>query len=172
MMKASAPAFPAPPGRGGTPPAADNDPASIQLAMRLKVQNRQITEAEHVIARIMAPSQLNALKTPRPAFAQTVPIADRNPRSIMFVIANAYYDALVLGDGELAPFADDCGRRENGMHTAGVGRPADAPPTPAGFGGTPTDCAGQLTARAMTYIGSIDFRRIWIADEEKGLVFA
>ena len=24
----------------------------------------------------------------------------------------------------------------------------------------------------MTYIGSIDLRRIWIADEEKGLVFA
>jgi hypothetical protein len=171
MMKASPVAFPAPPGRGGAPPA-DNGPASIQLALRLKVENRQITEAEHVIARIMAPSQLNALTTPRPAFARTVPVADRNPRSIMFVIANAYYDALVLGDGELAPFADDCGRRENGMHTAGVGRPADAPPPPAGFGGTPTDCAGQLTARAMTYIGSIDLRRIWIADEEKGLVFA
>jgi hypothetical protein len=58
------------------------------------------------------------------------------------------------------------------MHTAGAGRPADAPPPPGGFGGTPTDCAGQLTARAMTYIGSIDLRRIWIADEEKGLVFA
>ena len=172
MMKASSAAFPAPPGRGGAPPAADNGPATIQLALRLKVQNRQITEAEHVIARIMAPSQLNALKTPRPAFERTVPAADRNPRSILFVIANAYYDALVLGDGELAPFADDCGRRENGMHTAGVGRPTDAPPPPAGFGGTPTDCAGQLTARAMTYIGSVDLRRIWIADEEKGLVFA
>jgi hypothetical protein len=172
MMKASAAAFPAPPGRGGAPPAAETGPADIQLALRLKVQNRQITEAEHVMARIAAPNQLNALKTPRAAFTRTVPQAERNPRSIMLVIANAYYDALVLGDGELAPFADDCGRRENGMHTAGVGRPADAPPPPAGFGGTPDDCAGQLTARAMTYIGSIDLRRIWIADEEKGLVFA
>jgi hypothetical protein len=172
MMKASAAAFPAPPGRGGAPPAAETGPANIQLALRLKVQNRQITEAEHVIARIAAPSQLNALKTPRAGFMQTVPKAERNPRSIMLVIANAYYDALVLGDGELAPFADDCGRRENGMHTAGVGRPADAPPPPGGFGGTPSDCAGQLTARAMTYIGSIDLRRIRIADEEKGLVFA
>ena len=137
MMKASAAAFPAPPGRGGAPPAAETGPASIQLALRLKVQNRQITEAEHVIARIAAPSQLNALKTPRAAFMQTVPKRERNPRAIMLVIANAYYDALVLGDGELAPFADDCGRRENGMHTAGVGRPADAPPPPGGFGGTP-----------------------------------
>jgi hypothetical protein len=172
MMKASAAAFPAPPGRGGAPAAPDNGPADIELALRLKVQNQQITEAEHVIARIAAPSQLSALRTPRAAFAKTVPKAERSPRSIMLVIANAYYDALVLGDGELAPFADDCGRRENGMHTAGVGRPADAPPPPPGFGGTPDDCAGQLTARAMTYIGSIDLRRIRIMDEEKGLVFA
>jgi len=172
MMKASPNAFPAAPGRGGLPPVSNAEPAMIQVALRLKVQNRQITEAEHVIARISAPSQLNALKTPRPAFSQTVPAGERTPRPFMFLIANAYYDALVLGDGQLAPFADDCGRRENGMHTAGVGRPADAPPPPAGTGGTPTDCAGQLTARAMTYIGSIDLRRIWIADEERGLVFA
>jgi hypothetical protein len=172
MMKASGSAFPAPPARGNAPAPDPNAAADVQLALRLKVVDRKITEAEHVIARIGAPSQLNALKTPRAAFSQTVPKADRNTRGVMLVIANAYYDALVLGDGELAPFADDCGRRENGMHTAGAGRPADAPPPPAGFGGTPTDCAGQLTARAMTYIGSIDLRRIWIADEEKGLVFA
>jgi len=172
MMKASGAAFPAGPARGNTPQPDPNAPADIQLALRLKVVDRKITEAEHVIARIAAPSQLNALKTPRAAFMRDVPKADRNARGIMFVIANAYYDALVLGDGQLAPFADDCGRRENGMHTAGAGRPADAPPPPAGFGDTPTDCAGQLTARAMTYIGSIDMRRIWIADEEKGLVFA
>ncbi len=174
MMKASSTAFPPGPARGNAPAPDPNAPANIQLALRLKVVNRQITEAEHVIARIDAPSQLNALKTPRPAFFKDVPKSERYPRSIMFVIANAYYDALVLGDGELAPFADDCGRRENGMHTAGVGRPADAPPPPGGAAasGMPTDCAGQLTAKAMTYIGSIDFRRIWIADEEKGLVFA
>ena len=173
MMKAAASAFPAPAGRGAPPAGADpNAPVDIQLALRLKVVDKTITEAEHVIARIAAPNQLNALKTPRAAFFQTVPTAERSPRGIMLVIANAYYDAIVLGNGELAPFADDCGRRENGMHTAGVGRPADAPPPPAGFGDTPSDCAGQLTARAMTYIGSIDLRRILIADGEKGLVFA
>jgi hypothetical protein len=109
-----------------------------------------------------------------------VPQAERMPRSWMFLVANAYYDSLVLGDGELTPFADDCGRRENGMHTAGVGRPAPTgPPRAGGPGGPPgggpqlpTGCAEQLTARAMTYIGSIDLRRIWIADEERGLVFA
>ena len=173
MMKASASAFPAPAaGRGAPASSTDpNAPADIQLALRLKVVNRQITEVEHVIARITAPSQLNALKAPRAAFMQTVPKSERNPRNILLLIANSYYDALTQNNGELAPFADDCGRRENGMHTAGVGRPADAPPPPGGFGDLPTDCAGQLTSRAMSYINSIDLRRIAIADEEHGLVF-
>jgi hypothetical protein len=172
MMKAAASAFPAPAGRGAPAPGSDPDaPADIQLALRLKVVNKRITEAEHIIARIGAPSQLNALKTPRAAFFQTVPKAERNPRNILLLIGNSYYDALTQNNGELAPFADDCGRRENGMHTAGVGRPSDAPAPPAGFGDLPNDCAGQLTSRAMSYINSIDLRRVWIADEEHGLVF-
>ena len=171
MMKAAGSAFPPPPPRGNAPARDPNAPADIQLALRLKVVNRQITEAEHVIARIDAPSQLAALKRPRAAFMQTVPKAERNPRNILLLIGNSYYDALTQNNGELAPFADDCGRRENGMHTAGVGRPADAPPPPAGFGDIPNDCAGQLTSRAMSYINSIDLRRIWIADQERGLVF-
>ena len=180
MLKANLPA--PPPRGGGAGPAAPapTGPSNVQLALRLKVVNRQITEAEHVFARIDAPAQIAALQTPRPALLATVPPAERTPRSTMFLIANAYYDSLVLGDGELTPFADDCGRRENGMHTAGVGRPAPiGAPRAGGPGGPPgggpalpSGCAEQLTARAMTYIGSIDLRRIGIADEEKGLVFA
>jgi len=171
MMKAQGSAFPAPPPRGGGPGPDPNAPADIQLALRLKVEKKKITEAEHLIARISAPSQLNALKTPRPAFSKVVPDAQRNKRNILLLIGNAYYDALTQSNGELAPFADDCGRRENGMHTAGVGRPADATP-PAGVGNLPNDdCAWQLTSRAMSYINSIDLRRVTIADEEHGLVF-
>jgi hypothetical protein len=170
MMKASASAFPAPPARGGAAQPPDSGPAEIQLALRLKVQNRQITEAEHLVARIVAPSQLNALEKPRPAFARAVPPAERSPRWLMLLIGNSYYDALVQSNGQAAPFAEDCGRRENGMHTAGAGRPADAPPPPAGFG-PPQGCAEQLDSRAMSYINSIDLRRVVIADEEKGLVF-
>src|SRR5207245_8654193 len=81
--------------------------------------------------------------------------------------------------------ADDCGRRENGMHTAGAGAPPP-PPSGAGRGNAPgagepgggpgggrgpQGCAEQLTSRAMSYIRSIDLRRVWIADEEHGLVF-
>jgi hypothetical protein len=53
------------------------------------------------------------------------------------------------------------------MHTAGVGAPPNAP-TPFG---PVQGCAEQLDSRAMSYITSIDLRRVWIADEERGLVF-
>ena len=173
MMKASASAFPAPPGRGGAPAAADTGPAAIQLALRLKVQNRQITEAEHIIARIANAGQLANLQTPRPGLLATVPPAERSPRNLMLLIGNSYYDSIVQSDGDATPYADDCGRRENGMHTAGVGAPPPvpgAPPGPGGFG-PPQSCYENMRSRVLSYITSIDLRRVWIADEEKGLVF-
>jgi hypothetical protein len=151
------------------PPPDPPGPAAVQLALRLKVENRQITEAEHLIARITSPNQLANLQTLRPGLLAPVPARERSPRNLMLLIANSYYDAIVQSDGTVAPFADDCGRRENGMHTAGAGRPANAPPGPGG--GPPQGCAEQLTARAMSYIRSIDLRRVWIADEETGLTF-
>jgi len=146
----------------------------VQLALRLKVDNQKVTEAEHLYAVITAPSQLANLQTPRPAFFATVPPAERSKRTILLLIGNAYYDALEQSNGEAAPFAADCGRRENGMHTAGAGappRPANAPAGGTGFGFPIQGGAEQLDSRAMSYITSIDLRRVWIADEEKGLVF-
>ena len=64
-------------------------PVVVQLALRLEIENRQITEAEHVFARIEAPAQIAALQTPRPALLATVPSAQRTPRSSMLLIANA-----------------------------------------------------------------------------------
>jgi hypothetical protein len=169
MMKAD---VPPPPARAGGPPPAPGPPA-VQLALRLKVENQKITEAEHLYAVITAPSQLASLQTPRPAFFATVPPAERSKRNILLLIGNAYYDALEQSNGQAAPFAADCGRRENGMHTAGAGSPpraANAPGTGPGFGPI-QGCAEQLDSRAMSYITSIDLRRVWIADEERGLVF-
>ena len=174
MMKASPTAFPAPPGRGGAPAPAETGPANIQLALRLKVQNRKITEAEHIIARIgSGTAQLANLQTPRPALLATVPPAERSTRGVMLLIGNAYYDSIVQSDGDAVPYADDCGRRENGMHTAGAGAPPPlpgAPPGPSGFG-PPQPCREQMFSRGLSYITSIDLRRVWIADRETGLVF-
>jgi hypothetical protein len=173
MMKANLGPAPPGPNLGNTPPPPQTGPVEVQLALRLKVQKRQITEAEHIYARITAPNQIANLQTPRPAFSATVPVAERSPRDLLLLIGNSYYDAIMQSDGEASPFADNCGRRENGMHTAGVGAPPPQPGARAGGpGGFPIQgCAEQLTSRAMSYITSIDLRRVWIADEERGLVF-
>jgi len=102
---------------------------------------------------------------------------------VLLLYAHGYYDALEQSDGKAVPFADDCVRREGGMHTAGP-RPAAAgapPATAPSAGQGPTSaqasgmgsmtCAAQLDTRFMSYIESINLRRVWIADEEKGLVF-
>jgi len=155
----------------------------IQVAVRLKVQNRQITEAEHLIWTNINANSLANLTTPRPGLLATVSAAERLPRDVLLLYAHGYYDASEQSDGKAVPFADDCVRREGGIHTAGP-RPAaaGAPPTTAPAAGQgPTSaqgsgmgsmtCAGQLDTRFMSYIESINLRRVWIADEEKGLVF-
>jgi hypothetical protein len=82
----------------------------------------------------------------------------------MLVIAQTYYDAIVLNDGDATLFADECERRENGMITAGGEGESF-------FGGPRLGCNEQLDTRAMSYIDSIDLRRVWIADEVTGLAF-
>jgi hypothetical protein len=203
----------------------------VELALRLKVRNRQIVEAEHLMATITADSQLANLQMPRSGLLSPVPASDRLPREILLLFAHGYYDALEQSDGHAVPFADDCVRRENGMQTAGP-RPAGAPatpargaapvgtqPAPAGgrAGGAPAAtprpgangggrdnggdeiggraltladipgsqrggglpgatgpaqlCGPQLDTRRMSYIDSLDLRRVMIADPENGLVF-
>jgi len=165
---------PAPAGRAGGPPVPPG-PYAVQLALRLKVVNRRITEAEHIYATIVAPNQIANLQTVRAPLLADVPPAQRSPRDLMLLIGNSYYDALMQSDGSASPFAADCGRRENGMHTAGVGGPARPTPppgiTPPPGGFQIQGCAEQLDSRAMSYITSIDLRRVRIADEQTGLVF-
>jgi hypothetical protein len=171
MIKAN---VPTPPARAGGPPPSP-PPYAVQLALRLKVENRRITEAEHIYATITASSQIANLQTVRAPLLADVPAAERTPRDLMLLIGNSYYDALMQSDGSVSPFAADCGRRENGMHTAGVGGPA-RPTPPPGIEAPPggfriQGCAEQLDSRSMSYITSIDLRRVKIADPQKGLVF-
>ena len=168
MLKVSGNA-PGAPARGAVPvstPAVPPD-RDVQLALRLKVVNSRITEAEHIMATIGANAIAN-LQTPRPALLAAVPQEQRTPRQFMLLIANAYYDSIVQSDGDAVPYADDCGRRENGMQTAGAGAP---PGGGGGFGGPLQSCRDQIFSRGLSYITSIDLRRVWITDEEKWLVF-
>lgn len=141
----------------------DSDAPAL-LALRLKVEDGEITEAEHVVARDLGPSNLANLETPRPGLLETVPEAERLPRELMLILGGSYYDSIEQSDGEASLYADDCERRENGIVTAGG--------EGTGFDGEPRlGCAEQMDTRVFTYIDSIDLRRVWIADEETGLVF-
>jgi hypothetical protein len=136
----------------------------IQLGLRLKVENNVITEAEHLVVRSFNGNSLDNLKTLRPGLLTEIPAAQRSPREVLLAIGMTYYDSIEQSSGDATLFADDCERRENGMITAGgVG---------AGLDGQPRQgCHAQMDTRTFTYIDSIDFRRVWIADPVTGLVF-
>ncbi len=136
----------------------------IQLALRLKVDNGRIVEAEHLVVRNLSANSLANLQTPRPGLLAEVPPGERLARELMLTVASSYYVALEMDAGDATPFADDCERRENGMITAGGGG--------IGRGGAPRlGCHAQLDTRSISYIDSIDLRRVWIADEVTGLAF-
>ncbi len=139
----------------------------IELALRLKIRNGKITEAEHLIARNLMARNLANLKTPRPGLLATVPPDQRIPRDQMLKIGASYYEALVTADANHAPFADDCVRHENGMQTTG-----NPPPAKPGFGTLGAmGCERQLHTHTFDYIKRIEPRRVEIADPQTGLVF-
>lgn len=139
----------------------------IQFGLRLKLQNRKIAEAEHLIARNLPEASLKNLQTPRPGLLATVPPAERTPRERMLKIGYSYYTALVSANGQAAPFADDCLRHENGMQTTG-----NPPPKTPGMGTMGAmGCRDQINTHTFDYITRIEPRRVEIADPETGLVF-
>jgi hypothetical protein len=148
----------------------------VLLALRLRVQNRLITEIEHVVARDLNETGLKNLVSPRAGLLEDVKPADRLPRQELLRIANAYFDSIVQNSSKLAPFADDCERRENGMVASGdraVVRPAAATVgNNAAARIAALSCAQAIDARALSYVTGIDLRRMPVADEQRGLVFA
>jgi hypothetical protein len=136
----------------------------IQLGLRLKVENGEITEAEHLVVRNLNESSLANLQTPRPGLLAEVPREKRLARELMLAVGMTYYDSIEQSSGDASLYANDCERRENGMITAGG--------EGIGFGDLPRQgCHDQMDSRVFTYIDSIDLRRVWIADEVTGLVF-
>ncbi len=156
----------------------ERDKALI-IALRLKVVNGQITEIEHVLARNLRPDAVKNLANPRPEFVTALPTANRLPRQQMVNIADSYFEAIEHADGKLAPFADDCVRRENGGQTTHNAKPV---PWPVPLGSKQADeamaylgtlsCSDQLDTHVMDFITRLWPRRHEIVDEEIGLVFS
>lgn len=139
----------------------------ILAAIRLKIEGKQIVEAEHLVT-TARPENLVRLQVPRPGIMAEIPADKRLDHDALINLGLSYYDALDDNDGTLTPFAADCLRHENGMITAGAG--AGAGPNNAGTAPIARDCEGQLTSKVMSYIDSIDNRRVFAADPVTGLV--
>lgn len=142
--------------------------APALLALRLQVDKGRVVAAEHLLARGLQESQLANLQAPRAGLLAEIPAAARKSRAELLAIAYTYYDAVDLNQGSLAPFADDCVRRENGWQTS-TNEPRGSADAMAILG--ELGCSAQLDTGAMAYIDVIDNRRVFIADPVTGLVF-
>jgi len=125
------------------------------LALRLKVENRRVSEAETVVVRSARTFDLmEKAGSPDPVMLTTVPEAQRLPRGQLTAIANQYFEAIEQGNGKVAPFHADCNRFENGMRTSG-----------------PLGCSAQLDTQIFNYISRIAPRRFLVVDSERQIVF-
>jgi hypothetical protein len=149
------------------------------IALRLKVVNGLITEIEHVLARGLRAETVKNMAAARPEFVTPLPQGRRLPRQQMVNIADSYFEAIEHANGKLAPFADDCVRRENGGQTTHNSKPV---PWPVALGSKQADdamayigtlsCSDQLDTHVMDFITRLWPRRHEIVDEELGIVFS
>ena len=143
------------------------------LGARLKIVDGKITEIDHlVIDAVKHPLNPN-MEKPRPGLIQPLNPSERVPRDQMLEIANSYYEAIVQDNGEIAPFADECQRRENGGTTANYKEEtSEEVPDDDFLIFRKMKCSEQLSTGVMAYITNINRRRFIAVDEEMGLVFA
>lgn len=154
----------------------------IALAVRLKIENRKITEIETVINRNggggpprgggaapMGPAELlEAMGKPDAAFTETVPAGERVSRDALVAAANKYFDSIEKGSADAAAFDKDCNRVENGAQvTNNPSRPAaNLTWNPWALG-----CAEQIDTKIFSSFQRVYPRRFPVVDEERQLVF-
>jgi hypothetical protein len=143
-------------------------------SVRLKVVNGKITEIDHLVVHSDGKKPLNPnMSQVRPALLERLPKLERVPRDKMQKIANSYYDAIVRDNGKVAPFADECQRRENGGISANDQTQTPEEAKKDDFSAyRKMTCSDQLSTGVMSYITDINRRRVFAVDEEMGLVFA
>jgi hypothetical protein len=157
------------------------------VTVRLRVENRKITEAEWYIARpndpgLSGPRQpgrppaniLNAeylIANPPPD--RVVPRAQRLTRTELVAVVDSYFDAITSHDGSVALTHPGCGRAENGTPApAGRFLPPIAPARPPAAGAAPAaantnDCVSGL---ANFNLSMVVARRVPLIDEEAQMV--
>ncbi len=143
------------------------------MGMRLRVQLGRITEIETTYYRQGGggPNNIAGLDTgqPEPLWFDTIPQAQRVSRAQLIATANMYFAGLENNDGKgVYPFADDCDRIENGIHTTNnVTLSPNAP-----FNAFAMTCMAQFKSGYYAVVTRIHHRRFPLVDEERGIVWA
>jgi hypothetical protein len=150
------------------------------VTVRVRVENRKVTEAEWLIARKNNPglNGLNAAGQPSGNFFDPDQLAGNPPpekpaakevrstREAMIAATNSYFDGITTHDGSIIMAHPGCDRTENGNKVTGKGRaPASAKADPAAV----NDCTSNL---ANINVQLVAARRFPVVDEEAGVVLA
>ena len=160
---------------------------SAIVTVRVKVDRRQIAEAEWYLARKGDPG-LNGPQQPgqpagnffdpdnlasNPPPERTVPKSDRLSREALIGITNSYFDGITTHDGTIIQAQQGCARTENGNTVTGRalgarGGAAAAPATGRGAGAV-SDCTSGLETINIQLVAA---RRYPVVDEDAQVVLA
>ena len=138
------------------------------LALRIKVENDQITEVESVVNRL--PDMAKPFGDPEqlfhdPEFNEVLPPEQRRSRERLIAVADGYFNTVELNDGVVfTPFTEDCARVENGVRTTGGGG--------AGSAQYADGCEDQFKLGIFRINKRIRERRYPLVDVERGVVVA
>jgi len=163
---------------------ADGD--LVAIALRLKIVNGLITEAEQLVTRAEgggpggaggAGGSIERLGAPNPLWSEVIPEANRLSREAYIEITNKYYTGMQQNDGQwdYSFFADTCHRLENGTPTTNVplreGQTKPDPKTSTSYS-TNWGCREQFESGLLHFVHRIRDRRFFAVDRERGIVFA
>ena len=172
------------------------DPAlAVIIALRLKVQNRQITEIENMVVRdANQATRLENRGRPDQLFLDALPATQRASRADLIRVANLYYLGVQRNDGKgTYPVAPDCERVQNGIQTThnpnalaefnpppapgrggakGKQAPPPPPPPAAVVELLSKGCLEQFRSGYWNYVTRVRDRRFVAVDRERGIVLA
>jgi hypothetical protein len=163
---------------------ANNNPegSGSALALRLKIENQQIAEAELLNVRSgtgafgNAADNLEELGAPPPVFLTPIPEDERMSRDELIRVSNMYFSGMEKNDGlGEYPFTDDCTRIENGGLSTNQptpqGQTRPDPATATGYSGQ-WSCTEQFESGLIHFVWRIRDRRYVAVDPEYGLVYS
>jgi hypothetical protein len=154
----------------------------VGIALRLKVVNGRISEAEQLVLRGDAGWQnsvgvsLEKRGNPNPVFAEIIPVAERPSREEMIKTANYYFTGIQQNDGKgYYPFTDDCDRVENGEQATNVPlKPGEKKPDPkiSTIYSSAWSCKEQFESGLIHFVSRVRDRRFVAVDRERGVVYS